>query len=271
MNMAVVSSLIFPILLISHLTTAHPPPFQCPSPNPLEADLTCAPSSLTPLPSAPAAYYPWTHEPYCLHPAEKPLLGFCVFTDAGFKGGMSVVTLPKLGGVVAGRIVGAGGEGGSESERWDGGEDKSESGKESLSEGGSESQSESGGDTGNESRHDKKYEERLVPGKGRSLFAKTPLEAGDTLLTEHPSLLLALDALEVLLPEERHRMSWLGVMQLPDEARREVRGLNSTSRHADEVDGAVAVNALGVQIGGFKHLGVFPETAVCPPLPLSLL
>lgn len=176
---------------------------------------------------------------------------------------MSVVTLPELGGVVAGRVVGAEVFGGVGGENGAG----DESGNESESE--NESLSESGGTGGSqsESGEGKKYEERLVPGKGRSLFLKQDhhLKAGDTLLTDHPSLLLARDALEVLLPEERHRLNWLGVMQLPDKARRGVRELSSTARYADEVDGQVAVNALGVQVGGFRHLGVFPETAVCPP------
>lgn len=275
--MAVLSSIVLPILLISPLTAAHAPPFECPSSNPLEPDLICTPSSLTPPPFDSAAHYPWTHEPHCLHPAEKPLLDFCVFTDAEFRGGMSVVTLPELGGLIAGRVAGtgvggAGGEGTrSEGESKTRREDGSENDDESESErwGESENESDSRDETGNESGQAKKYEERLVPGKGRSLFSKTPLKAGETLLTEHPSVLLARDALKLLLPEERHRLNWLGVMQLPDTARQSVRGLSSTARYADEVDGAVAVNALGVQVGGFGHLGVFPETAVCPPFCLS--
>lgn len=208
---------------------------------------------------------------------------------------MSVVTLPELGGLIAGRVAGAdagdaGGEktgDGSEGEsidesvyesRSEGSDESSSDGERWVeSEGGSESQtqneslSESRDETRNESGQTKKYEERLVPGKGRSVFSKTPLKAGETLITEHPALLLARDALEVLLPDERHRLSWLGVMQLSDGARSAVRGLSSTARYADEVDGAMAVNALGVQVGGFRHLGVFPETAVYPPFPVHLL
>ena len=51
-------------------------------------------------------------------------------------------------------------------------------------------------------------------------------------------------------------------MQLPDEERAVVRGLISRGRYADEVDNIVAMNALPVQYGGFKHLGTFPEAAV---------
>ena len=112
---------------------------------------------------------------------------------------------------------------------------------------------------------EKKYEERIVEGKGRGLFLKEgqSLEAGEVVLVDYPSLLIARDAMDVLLPEERYRMNWLGVMQLPDDERHAVRSLNSKGKYADEVDNIVAMNALGVQYGGFKHLGMFPEAAVC--------
>lgn len=116
----------------------------------------------------------------------------------------------------------------------------------------------------------RKYEERFVEGKGRALFLKEgeTLKAGEVVLVDYPSLLVAKDAMEVLLPEERYRMNWLGVMQLPDEGRGLVRGLTSKGRYADEVDNIVAMNALGVQYGGFQHMGIFPEAAVrSPPLP----
>lgn len=124
----------------------------------------------------------------------------------------------------------------------------------------------------------KKYEERFVEGKGRALFLKDgeSLKAGEVVLVDYPRLLVAKDAMEVLLPEERYRMNWLGVMQLPDEERAVVRGLTSRGRYADEVDNIVAMNALGVQYGGFQHMGVFPEAAVCfplllPPFPLPII
>ena len=111
---------------------------------------------------------------------------------------------------------------------------------------------------------EKKYEERFVEGKGRALFLKEgeSLKAGEVVLVDYPSLLVAKDAMEVLLPEERYRMNWLGVMQLRDEERAVVRGLVSKGRYADEMDNIVAMNALGVQYGGFQHLGAFPEAAV---------
>ena len=241
--MAVLSSLsLKATLALLALAAAHPPPFQCAPPEPLRSDLTCAPHSLAPLPSDDVAFRPWTHEPHCIRPAEKPLLGFCVFTNAGFRGGVSLVTLPELGMHMANRTqMAMGPEPAADTVRVGGGDDV-------------------GGGAGWEV--ERKYEERLVEGKGRALFAKEGFKAGEVVLVDYPSILVARDAMDVLLPEERQRMTWLGAMQLPDDERAAVRRLVSVGKYADEMDNIVAMNAVGVQYGGFKHLGTFPEAAV---------
>lgn len=255
--MAVLSSLSLRATFLSllALAMAQPPQFQSARPEPLRSDLTCDAESLAPLPSDPAIYRPWTHEPYCIHPAEKPLLAFCVFTNAEYHGGTSFVTLPELGMHMANRTGMAMGPGQAGAVRV-GGED------------------EQGGREGNVKEVEKKYEERVVEGKGRALFLKEgeTLKAGEVVLVDYPSLLVAKDAMEVLAPEERYRMNWLGVMQLPDEGRAVARGLTSRGRYADEVDNVLAMNALAVQYGGFQHMGAFPEAAVrtIPPPNISL-
>lgn len=252
--MAVPSSLSLKATLLSlvALAVAQPAPFQCPRPEPLRSDLTCDAQSLAPLPSDPAIYRPWTHEPHCIRPAEKPLLAFCVLTNAEYHGGLSLVTLPELGMHMANRTGMAMGPG----ERVGLGMDEENPGSGGAAEGVAE----------------KKYEERFVEGKGRALFLKEgqSLKAGEVVLVDYPSLLIAKDAMEVLLPEERHRMNWLGVMQLPEEERGVVRGLTSRGKYADEVDNIVSMNALSVQYGGFAHMGTFPEAAVRVLLSLSL-
>lgn len=247
--MAVLSSLSLRATLLSllALAIAQPPQFQSARPEPLRSDLTCNAEALAPLPSDPAFYRPWTHEPYCIHPAEKPLLAFCVFTNAEYHGGTSIVTLPELGMHMANRTGMAMGPG-------------------TVRVGGEDEQD---GREGDVKEVEKKYEERLVEGKGRTLFLKEgeSLKAGEVVLVDYPSLLVAKDGMEVFLPEERYRMNWLGVMQLPDEGRAVVRGLTSRGRYADQVDNIVAMNALAVQYGGFQHMGAFPEAAVRSPSP----
>ncbi|SPO04076.1 uncharacterized protein DNG_06759 [Cephalotrichum gorgonifer] len=241
-------------LAISQLTSAQttPPPFQCPSATTLlSPSPTCAASSLSPLPSDPYAFRPWTHEPYCLHPADKPLLGFCLFTNAEFHGGMSVVTLPEIAAVMANRtgMWLAPPPQHSTVRLWEDGSGPVVGGDE---------QARAHGEV-----VERKFEERAAPGKGRGLFVREgqSVRAGEVLFVEYPTLLIARDAIEVLLPEERYRMNWLSVGQLGEKGRKVVRGLWSEGKYADELDNVVAMNSLGVQYGGFRHLATFPQTA----------
>ena len=97
---------------------------------------------------------------------------------------MSVVTLPELGAHAANR-TGMGLGAGAAAVRI--GKDKRGAGKEV----------------------EKKYEERVVEGKGRALFLKEgqSLMAGEVVFVDYPSLLIARDSVEVMLPEARHQLN----------------------------------------------------------------
>ncbi|PKS06702.1 hypothetical protein jhhlp_006776 [Lomentospora prolificans] len=207
-----------------------------PAEHALRDDLTCALDDIAPRPTHPDAFRPWTHEPYCIHPADKPLLGFCTFTNADFMGGrgLSVVTLPELAAAITNRT------------------------KQAMS--AAEAAAE------NPYVFDQlfprvKYEERMTEDRGRGLFATESLRVGETIFVDYPTMLIVRDSVEVFLPEERIRMNWMGLLQLSDVGRAETRDMASNGRYKDELDNLITMNSLGVQYGAFRHMGIFPEAA----------
>lgn len=241
------TSLLVPLVLAEPSTQSVPPRefTSPPAEHALRGDLVCELDDVAPRPHHPDAFRPWTHEPYCIHPVEKTLLGFCTFTNADFMGGrgLSLVTLPDLAQAIMERTTMA----------------------MSAAEAAAQEPY-----SFEKLFPRARYVEKLTEDRGRGLFATEAIKAGETIFLDYPALLISRDSVEVFEPEERIRMNWMALLQLPDAGRGEVRDMASDGKYKDELDNLVTMNSLGVQYAGFRQYGTFPEAAVSVFSPLSL-
>jgi hypothetical protein len=193
----------------------------------LRRDGTCPANELVIMPPLPEDFRPWTHIPYCMNPNEKKQMMFCAATSAGFHEGrgISIMAFAPYA---------------KDMER------TTALGKKFSVRGG-----------------EKKYEMIKTPKKGNGLFVKEgkSIKAGEVIIVDYPTLTVSRDINEYFAPDERQRIQWMGLLQLPEAGREATRSLESHGRYEDELDNLITKNAIGVTINNWKFVSVFPEVA----------
>jgi len=193
----------------------------------LRMDGTCSINELVAMPPLPEAFHPWTHIPYCMAPVEKQQMTFCSATSADFHEGRGISIMAF--GPYAKDI-----------------ENTTNLGKKFSVRGG-----------------EKKYEIVKTDKKGNGLYVKKgkSIKAGEVIIVDYPTLTVSRDVNEFFAPDERQRIQWMGLLQLPDAGREATMSLERHGRYEDELDNLITKNAIGVTINSRKFMSVFPEVA----------
>jgi tetratricopeptide (TPR) repeat protein len=194
----------------------------------LRMDGVCPKDEVVRMPALPEDFNPWTHIPYCMTPADRERMMFCAATSAHFHEGRGISLLgfgPYLKDLENVTNLG---------QKW------------------------------SVRNAEKKYEMRRTATKGNGLFVKKgkPIKAGEVIMVDYPTLLESRDIQELFAPDERQRIQWMGLLQLPDAGREATLALDKIGRYADELDNLITKNAIGLTINHhWKFLAVFPEVA----------
>ncbi|KAF2438986.1 SET domain-containing protein [Karstenula rhodostoma CBS 690.94] len=175
--------------------------------------------------------FPWTHAPTCL-PLVLPVEPhggrhgtYCVYTNAAFNDGrgISIVSSPESAAELAREV-------------WETG-------------------------VGRERAEGGLWEARDVEGKGVGLFAKRPIDSGETVILESPVVVVAREVLGSVSSSRRRVLLERAVGQLPERTREMVTALSRRGGES-EVEDIVNVNAVGAKVwDGTSHLLVVPEAA----------
>jgi len=185
-------------------------------------------------------HYPWTHEPVCRmgkdpDPKSKRKKRFCLYTMSNLTTGrgVSIITTPTVAKSILKK---------SSFELYD----------EKLN-----------------PRKPQAYEWRESPGRGIGVFATRDINAGDVVFSDLPSFIIADDALEYLGANDRPRMQWRGVLQLPKREQDRSRSL-AVSQGTDLISDVLHTNSIGLVIGEeSEHGALVPDLAVSFVHPVS--
>jgi hypothetical protein len=104
------------------------------------------------------------------------------------------------------------------------------------------------------------YHTRQLPRKGVGMLANGKLERGDVITAFTPVLLVYME--DVLSTPKREQFLRLAVDQLPPKTRDAY--LNLATIYGDKatiIQDVLKANTFEVQIGGARHLAIFPETS----------
>lgn len=115
------------------------------------------------------------------------------------------------------------------------------------------------------SAHDRKYEALARPGRGVGLFVKPGevIRAGELILVDYPTLLVAGEVVDSFPAHVRQDLQWRATIQLPDKGRRRSRGLaKSGGWEIDEIDNVIETNAFRQAHDDVAYLALLPEVAV---------
>ena len=104
------------------------------------------------------------------------------------------------------------------------------------------------------------YHTREISGKGIGILASRPLSFGDRITAHTPAFIAYLES--SLSTLEREKIWRLAISQLPEELRERFLGLSTV--YGDErvrVQDIVKANTFQLEVGGVRHLAVWPETS----------
>jgi hypothetical protein len=195
--------------------------------------LTHPPSNICPVAQDGLTFdtFPWTHNPTCVQAVLPNGVGsgqhqdFCVYTNAAFASGrgISIVTTPEIAASLT---------------------------------------MESFAPYEEELDSPVLYEERKTNDRGIGLFATVDIEAGTTLISKHPVIFVAREALSTPSKTRRQLLLKKAVEQLPEKTRTSLLNL-AKSRGGPEINDIIQTNSMGMKFeDGTAHLGVVPEAAV---------
>jgi hypothetical protein len=224
---------LFALLLRSPILLVIAELFQTASSPAIQELLTHPPSRICPVAQDGFTFdtFPWTHNPTCVQAVLPNGVGsgqhqnFCVYTNAVFASGrgISIVTTPEIAASLTAESFAP------YEEELDG---------------------------------PVLYEERETDGRGIGLFAKNEIEAGTTLISKHPVLFVAREALSTPSKTRRQLLLMKAVEQLPEKTRKMFLDL-AKSRGGPEINDIIQTNSMGMKFeDGTGHLGVVPEAAV---------
>jgi hypothetical protein len=174
-----------------------------------------------------SAHPPWTHAQYCDYsPDDKK---FCVLTNStfAFGQGISIIARPAVALNIADAMK-----------------------MHHLVE---------------RREEDLKYEAMERPGRGVGLYVKPDelIKAGEIIMIDYPTLLIAEEAVDTLDSEIKQELQWIGVLQLSELGRHRTRHLaQSMGVGVDEIDNVVATNSFRQSHGDAFDLAILPEIAV---------
>ena len=101
---------------------------------------------------------------------------------------------------------------------------------------------------------------RSIPGKGIGMLASHSLKRGDLITAYTPILLVYMES--VLSTMEREKYLRVAVEQLPQSSREAYYKLATIYGHAETiVQDVLKANTFEVEIGGHRHMAIFPETS----------
>jgi hypothetical protein len=226
------STVIIPLVILlfaSGLTEGGSESLVCPARNhflPLLAASSACPAGQVEASPPVAGYDPWTHKPYC---TRSPVNGnkLCVYTNANFHHGVSIVAKPE----VAAQII-----------------DESQLTVMPQPDG-----------------FVIKYEALDIPGIGVGLFVKpgSDIKAGETIMIDHPTLILPSKFEDPFYPEQVFHLYWKAMLQLPEAARAKSRAMaRSMSQPLDDIENLMATNSFYNEKAGGKQDALFTEAAV---------
>ncbi|KAF1994318.1 SET domain-containing protein [Amniculicola lignicola CBS 123094] len=104
------------------------------------------------------------------------------------------------------------------------------------------------------------YEVKDTQDKGKGVFAKQDLAAGDIIMRTSPILFVARSALQDLEAKQRAKLLDQAVSQLPSTSQNLVLDL-ARSHGGDPITDILKTNAMGTEIVAVGHLGLIPESA----------
>ena len=113
---------------------------------------------------------------------------------------------------------------------------------------------------------DAPYEPRELPGRGIGLFALSVIKAGQVILTDRPSFIIAQESIRGIPRKKIEYLQWQGLMQIPAQSRATTRNL-AKSAGGDEIDDLLKTNGIGLTLGERKHLTLMPKAAVSVDIP----
>lgn len=174
-------------------------------------------------------FSPWSYEPVCSQKIGAINDPLCVYTNKEFSGGrgISIFTTPRLAEEVAALLAFR---------------DPTILADHGVN------------------RFQGNWYTQEVPGKGIGMLAKSNLKRGDTITAYTPVLLAFTE--NILPAQDREKFLQIAVNQLPVPTREAYLRLASLKEKSQNLAQDIAsANSFEVQIGGQKHLGVFPETS----------
>jgi hypothetical protein len=171
-------------------------------------------------------HVPWTHRPICTASLQSIGEPLCIYTDSTFSNnrGISIFTTPSLARKFASLPAF----------------------QEPLPE-------HINSPTG-------VYRTQEIEGKGIGILASRPLSFGDRITAHTPAFIAYLESELSTLEREK---SWrLAISQLPEELREKFLNLSTVYGDARvRVQDIVKANTFQLEIGGVRHLAVWPETS----------
>jgi hypothetical protein len=105
------------------------------------------------------------------------------------------------------------------------------------------------------------YKVMDLPGRGKGAIATRRIKALETIMVDYPAL-LTINDIEGASYYEIMSMLDMAVDQLPSRERNNVYALARSHGEASAVQDIIRTNSFGLELGGFKHMVVFPRSSV---------
>ena len=176
---------------------------------------------------------PWSHRPDCNNPIDDYSPQYCLYTDDTFRGeqGISVLTTAELAASMADSLDDA-----NIPPEFRG-----------FLVGGMDVAP---------------YRITDIPGRGKSTVATRRIKAWETILIGYPAL-ITINDMEGASYDEIMEMLQRAVDQLRPNARETMYSLAQSTGDNSIVRDVIMTNSFGLEVGGVKHMAVFPTTSVC--------
>ena len=104
-----------------------------------------------------------------------------------------------------------------------------------------------------------------VAAKGMALIASRKIRRGEIIMTDVPSMLIAVSFLADTKAHHRRRVIKNAIKQLPEQTRAKIHGLNRGASNY-EIDAILGPNSNTIMLADEAYVGLFAEVAVCTTL-----